>query len=268
MASRKSLCPSAGIRVVNAARAVLGFVITSPDRHLQAASGDLVHSDRLLPQHGWVSYGRVGHRGADPDPGRAGCKRRQRRPAFQPGPVWEEIGRKVVEQPGVVKAQHLDVELVLEEVRERPRLSSGNPEARPRAGSVRRGPFHGLLACTNLAEADLDQLLYEPLGERLVNREMQGALRARGGGDVVGQLSKDRTAEGEIAQVVFECGESGDHLALQPKRRNPVRNALFGFGNDALNGLLPDAQPLSRSALKAFAVVTFIDSGSQPAHLG
>lgn len=92
------------------------------------------------------------------------------RPSSQ-GPSGRKSGESGL-TAGVVTAQHLDVEVVLEEVRERPRLTGGNPEARPRAGSVRRGPFHGLLASTNLAEADLDQLLYEPLGERLVNREI------------------------------------------------------------------------------------------------
>jgi hypothetical protein len=66
------------------------------------------------------------------------------------------------------------------------------------------------------------------------------------------QSSPDRpergTAEREVGAPFRGRAESGDHLAVESKRRNPVTDALLGIGNDLANRL---AEPVERSALLA-----------------
>jgi hypothetical protein len=72
----------------------------------------------------------------------------------------------------------------------------------------------------------------------MLGREVQRALGHRVAVKLIGELSEDRTAEGQVAQVILERGEAGDSLTAYPEGGNAVGDHLFGVGND-----LEDREP-------------------------
>jgi hypothetical protein len=82
--------------------------------------------------------------------------------------------------------------------------------------------------------------------ERFINREVQRALRLGEHRQLVPELRKNRAAVGQVAQVILECCESGDDLALHSESRRPVRDALLGLGEEAGDGI---AQLTQRGSL-------------------
>jgi hypothetical protein len=82
---------------------------------------------------------------------------------------------------------------------------------------------------TEVLHPSVNELLDEPLGEWLVDGELQRALRGLIGRNVVGERREHRSAVGQVGQVVLECRESGDRLALQLERWCAIGEALLGF---------------------------------------
>jgi hypothetical protein len=95
-------------------------------------------------------------------------------------------------------------------------------------------------------------------------REVQGALGHRVAVEFVGKLREDRTAERQVAQVIFERGKAGDGLTTCPEGRNAVGDHLFRVRDD-----LEDRAPqrLKRAAARLLdAAQILIDLVGGPRH--
>jgi hypothetical protein len=75
---------------------------------------------------------------------------------------------------------------------------------------------------------------------------VESALRHRESAELIPELSQDRAAERQVAQVVLERGEASDDLALHTESRNAVGEHLLSLRKDLKDR---PAQRLKRAAL-------------------
>ena len=95
-------------------------------------------------------------------------------------------------------------------------------------------------------ETHSDQLLDKCLRQRLVDREVEGALCHRVPLKLVGKVRQDRTAERQVTQVIPKCGKACDGLTADAERRYTIGDELFRLGHDLEDRA---AERLKRSAL-------------------
>jgi NADPH-dependent 2,4-dienoyl-CoA reductase/sulfur reductase-like enzyme len=113
-------------------------------------------------------------------------------------------------------------------------------------------------ALADLRETRRNQSLHERLRQWLVDGEVKGTLGHRVTLKVIGKRSEDGAAERQVTQVVLECGETGNRLAVYPEGWHPVGEHLLGVWDD-----LEDrpAQCLERAALR------LVDTSQVPVNL-
>jgi hypothetical protein len=104
-------------------------------------------------------------------------------------------------------------------------------------------------------DACLDQLADEGSGQRLVGREMKGALGLAMALEVPGQSLQRRSTEGVVGTALRGRLEAGDDLSAEAKRRHPVADALLGSGNDG-SYRLPNARSPARCQRRIVAGCT------------
>ena len=121
-------------REIDPVATMLVLVPARPDPKGQPSAADVVDRDGFLEQECRVPERVAGHEDAEPDP--LGPRRDggQQGPALQAAILGRTVGvDEVVDQPGVVEAERLGEDEVVEHLRPRPaRLAQEQPEAQRR----------------------------------------------------------------------------------------------------------------------------------------
>jgi hypothetical protein len=115
-----------------------------------------------------------------------------------------------------------------------------------------------------LLDSHFDQLSYQRSRQRLIHGNPKGTCGHLVPTQLVRQVSEDRTAVREIAQVILEGGKSGNRLALHLEGGTTVSDALLSIRNDFHDVAAELLERRSLGLLNPPEVVVDLSGGHRP----